>query len=923
MNRIVMNRLMPAALALTMLVAGCGARTPEDFVASAKQQLAKNDVAAAIVHLRNALQKDPDLGEARFLLGKALLDAGEFVAAEKELRRAVELKFPADQAIPALARAMLSLGQTKKLVEEFGKTEIASPAGSADLQTTIGLALLAQGDLPAAKAAFAAAQTVQPEYPRAVLGEARAIASAGELKPALELVDRALAKAPGLSEGWQLKGALLAALEQPDAALVAYRKAIEIDRTDIAAHSAVVSMLMQQGKTEEAGKQLEALKQVAPKHPQTLYLQAWIAYTQKNFAAANEAIQEQLRLAPDNLPGLLLGGAIDLQLKSYAQAEAKLQKVVAAIPRHRFALRLLISLYAESGQPAKAMALLTPILPAIDQDAEMLALAGAVFMQHGDVDEGIAYFERAAALDPKSERNRTAVALAHLQKGVTDRALAELEEAAAADTGTHADMALIAAHLRQRQFDKALVAIDALEKKQPESPIPPNLRGGALLGKGDTAGARRSFERALTLDAKYFPAAASLARMDLADKKPDEAKKRFEAVVAKDPKNTQALLALAQLRAQTGGSADDVAALIGKAVAANPADESSRLALVNHYLRQKDTRKAVAAAQDALAALPGRPQVLDALGKAQRAAGDSNQALATYRKLAEAVPASPLPYLRMAEVHIAAKDKDKAMESLRQALTLKPDLVEAQRAIIALDLDAGRLPKAIAMARDIQKQRPKQSVGFILEGDIYASKKMWKESTAAYREGLKQAGSNDLAIKLDAVLRASGHVSEADKFATSWLKDHPRDGVFRLYMAESATRRKDYATSLEHYRVLLDARPDNPLLLNNVAWAMGQAGDPQALEYAEKAYALAPTIPTIADTLGMLLVEKGDMARGIELLQKASGAVPENASIRLHLAKALLKAGKNDAAKKELEVLAKLGDKYPGQAEVAQLLKGL
>ena len=50
---------------------GC-ADDPEALVASAKALLAKNDNSAAIIQLKNALQKDPDIAEARFLLGKAL-----------------------------------------------------------------------------------------------------------------------------------------------------------------------------------------------------------------------------------------------------------------------------------------------------------------------------------------------------------------------------------------------------------------------------------------------------------------------------------------------------------------------------------------------------------------------------------------------------------------------------------------------------------------------------------------------------------------------------------------------------------------------------------------------------------------------------------------------------------------------------------
>jgi hypothetical protein len=43
----------------------------------------------------------------------------------------------------------------------------------------------------------------------------------------------------------------------------------------------------------------------------------------------------------------------------------------------------------------------------------------------------------------------------------------------------------------------------------------------------------------------------------------------------------------------------------------------------------------------------------------------------------------------------------------------------------------------------------------------------------------------------------------------------------------------------------------------------------------------------------------------------------------LNLAKALIATGKKDAAKKELNELAKLGNKFPGRSEVDQLMRDL
>ena len=182
---------------------------------------------------------------------------------------------------------------------------------------------------------------------------------------------------------------------------------------------------------------------------------------------------------------------------------------------------------------------------------------------------------------------------------------------------------------------------------------------------------------------------------------------------------------------------------------------------------------------------------------------------------------------------------------------------------------------------------------------------------------------HELAVKLHAVLLADGKKLEADKFAESWIKDHAKDMQFRVYLAESANNRKDYAAASKYYRALVDAQPDNAAMLNNLAWSLDQIKDPKAIEYAEKAYKLAPEQPAVMDTLGVMLVERGDAARGLELLKKASSKAPQNGLIRLNLAKALVKAGNKDEAKKELEELAKLGEKFPAQAEVEKLRQGL
>lgn len=908
---------------LTAFLSGCGGDNAEALIASGKDFLAKNDSKAAVIQLKNALQKDPNLGEARFLLGKALLESGDASGAEVELRKALELKFASDQAVPLLAKALLTTGQAKKVIDEFGKLELPVGEPLANLKTVVSTAYAALGNRDAAQTALAAALMAKPDYAPAQLADARNRAANRNFAEAQGIIDNVLAKDPKNHDALLLNGTLLAAKGDSDGAIAMYRKAVEAKPDFLLAHSAIVSTYFRQQKHDEAGKQIEALKKIAPKHPQTLYLEAQASYQRKEYKTARELTQQLLRAAPNNPNTLQLAGAVEYQLRSYIQAETYLSKALQQFPDLPLARKLLVSSYLRAGQPAKALSTMQPILARIENDPALLSLAGETFLQNGDANRAAEYFAKASKLDPNDAAKKTSLALAHLAQGNAASATTELEQIALGDKGTTADLALISTYLRTNQSDKALKAIDGLEKKQPDNPTTHNLRARTLLAKKDITGARASFEKALAVNPAFFPAAASLAALDLADKKPDEARKRFDSILAADPKNIQAMLALAELRAANGGTPDEVAGLINKAVAANPGEVAPRLALIQYHLNTKDFKKAMTSANDAIAALPDKPEILDALGRTQQLSGDLNQALITYGKLAALQPASPLAQLRLAEIHIATKNKPEATKSLKKALEIKPNLLEAQRALILLAMEGKKTSEALDLARQVQTQRPKEAIGYVLEGDIHRLQNNLSESITVYRHGLKQIPAPELAVKLHTALIAAGNTAEAEKMATSWLKEHPKDIALRMHQGDLATNRKDYAQAIQHYRGAFEIQPNNALVLNNLAWASGQLKAPKALEYAEKANQIAPNQPPFMDTLAMLMAEKGETAKAIDLLRKAMTIAPQAAAIQLNLAKVLIGAGKKDEARKELETIAKLGDKFPGHAEANKLLQGL
>lgn len=911
------------AVATALALSGCG-DSDTKLIASAKELLAKKDARGAVIQLKNAIQKNPNSADARFLLGKTLLDGGDPVGALVELRKAQELQAPDEQVIPEIARGMLMVGEETKLIVQYGDLVLRKEEPAADLKTTLAAAYAMQRDLDHARKAVMDALQLKPGYAPAVIVQARLTAADGDIDGALRLLDQVLAGDAANERAGMLKGELLLqAKRDPAGAMDAYRKVLAANPGSIPARAAVAGLLFQQKKLAEARTEVEALRKTAPRYPETLFLQAELAFSDHNYKAARDFCDQILKSMPNSLRVLELAGAAEYQQKNYVQAESLLARALKASPGLVLSRQLLAQTYLRTGQPSKVIDVLQPLSEGKDADGVSLALTGEAYLQLGDSKRSDEAFQRALKIAPRDPRVRTSAAVAQMAHGNSSGAIAELEAVARGDTGTRADLALISARLRQDDVAGALAAVDALQKKVPDQALPLHLRGRLLLLKHDVPGATKSFEAALAKEPNYFPSVASLAAIDLAAGRSQDARRRFDEVLMAQPKNYQAKLALAELDARTGAAATTVTASLRDATKVDPSAVQPRLVLVNRLLSSGDGQEALEAAQDAAAALPNDLQIMDALGRAQIAAGDGQRALSTFKKLSSLQPRNPMNLVRLADAYLINKDTASAAQELNHALQIQPDMMLARRGLALLALMDKRPQDAIGIAREIEQRNPKDPAAYALEGDIEASRKSWDAAAAGYRAALQRGKSAEAAAKLHGVLMAGGKRAEADRMMADWLKDNPKDATFRYYLGDLALAQADYPRAEAEYRAVLEIQPENALALNNIAWLMVKQGKPGAVAVAEKAAALAPNRAALADTLATALEAENQLPQAIEAQKHAIALEPKNASLTLRLAKLYVKQGDKSRARAELEALAKLGDRFRGQSEVTAMLKSL
>jgi predicted Zn-dependent protease len=226
--------------------------------------------------------------------------------------------------------------------------------------------------------------------------------------------------------------------------------------------------------------------------------------------------------------------------------------VVEAAPAQASARRLLVTTYLRMQQAGKARDALLPGLLQEPVDPRLLPLAGEVFFRNGELARAEEFFSKARLKTPAHGKLRTSLALLGMAQHPSPGGLAALRDISASDDGASADMALVSALMQRQDYEAALKAIAGLEKKQPKQPLASYLRSRVQLATKQRDAARASLQQALTLDANYYPAVAGLAALELADQKPQEARKQIDTFLQKNPRHAQALLALADLAARSG-----------------------------------------------------------------------------------------------------------------------------------------------------------------------------------------------------------------------------------------------------------------------------------------------------------------------------------------------------------------------------------
>jgi putative PEP-CTERM system TPR-repeat lipoprotein len=912
---------------LTLVACGRLFMDDQELVQSAREYLVDDDFKAASIELKNALQKNPDNAEARYLLGAISLKFGDYATAVKEFRRADKAGWQ-ELAHIGLARALLGQNDFQVLLDESEIRESYPATVRADLLALRAAAEAGLGNMDQAETTLAEAATLQADAIYVLKSTIQLQALAGHAKEAKETLARALNKYPENPEFLLLSANTDIQDGNMDAARGTYRKVINYDPHGYIsvngrqARLGLIRLQILARELDQAEVTIRPLFRRNSRDPDANYLGGVLAFEQGNYDLAEERVLKVLKLAPDHSPTQLLFGTISYAQADYEQAVYYLSKYVTVMPGHMDVRKLLGRTYLMLGQHEEAQAALQPVLKRKADDAELLGLVGLSELQRGEVTAGIAKLEKAISASPDSDVLRGELARAYIAAGDTDRAIQELQ-AILMRGGSHeqTEALLVRAYLQAGQFDQAInITLDLLAR-YPADPAVMVLAGSVFAASGDSTEARTYFTQALQAKPYFLPAAMALARVEELDGNVADAAALYQGLIDSGVESSAPLLAMARLAKQQGNR-QEMLGWLEKASAQVSEDNNSRMLLADYYLRENQPEKAKLLIREAIKAEPRKPELLAIQGRILMTERHFKEALSPLNELVTVAPESTYALTLLAKNYLLLKQFTDARTQLDTALELQADFAPALALRAKVELHAGELDRALDYSKQFQQARPDLASSHEVAGDVWMARQDYAAANTAYTQAWEREQTSGLAIKLSRSLTSSGQPREATKPLLTWLDGHAGDIRTREFLGTVYQNTGQDKKAIQAYEKVLAAEPQNQVVLNNLAWLYALATDPKALEFGERAYQANPDVPGIQDTYGWILVQHGQVEKGRRLLKQAMEKLSGVAEVRYHYAVALFKSGHEKEARQMLEVLLREESSFEGRDEAVRIMGG-
>lgn len=872
-------------LAVCLLLFACGGQTKEELLREGDRLKADGNFRGAIVLYKNALEKDVNYLEARAGLANAYLGAGRFDLAEKEFKKVLLQNPSADDIHLKLATLYIERGEAEKAILELEEYHSENPESAASLNL-YGRSYGVSGDLETAEGLFNKALLIDAGAIKPRMNLAKVFLQRGDEARATTYLKEVISLDQGQVAAYYSLATIESRSGRLEEALKVYQDLVKIKPDQIEAHYMSGLLQMELGRPDAALQVVDTISAAFPGRAEGTRLKGIILSQQRDYAAAKVALEKSLTQERHLLTYFFLGLSY-YGLDQYEQALNQFQGALDLNPDFERARILVAMTLLKQKRVDDAVIEIRKVLRANPASAYAHNILGSALLSRGDYDDGMAELQRATELDPTLADAHLKRGLFHLSKGQGAEGESDLIKALeAAPEVLNSRLMLVTHYLRQKNYTAAIDTLQTGMDGSAGDALLYNHLAAAYFSQKKPEKAVGALKNAKQKNPDYLTPYFNLASYHVSRAAYAEAVAEYRAILARDARNTQALLGLAAVYGVQG--------------------DTERLTSVYQQLEATGQEKGYAAA----AAYQLKQNTPDA-------------ALSIVDRGLEKHRSSVLLLEMKGGLHQRLKQAAAAETAYTRLVGVDPEL--GNRRLFRFYLQSGQAEKAAQLVQSALVDDSGKDYPYSLSASLLRREKQYAAAIDTLLKGIAAVRNPlRLQMQLGSVYEAANEQQKAEQLYRRVLEKAPRFSPAYVSLGFLAEGRGDKGRAQELYREALSYDPGNPPALNNLAFLLADnfGQEQEALELALRAFRRQPNDPRIMDTLGYVMVKNKRAEDAVNLLEKASQMLPAVPAVKLHLALAKSELGQAAQAKELLDQVIEHG----GEDEVRQaqiLLKSL
>jgi putative PEP-CTERM system TPR-repeat lipoprotein len=911
----------------------------EEAVVSFNQE----EYETSYIHLKNALDIDPDHLPSKILIGRLLLINNLPEAAITEFEEALLAGADPNIVLVPLIRAYIFVQEFKKAttvslqnLSRENKFEVYLLQASAYSNTD---------NTELAFAHYQKAKLLKPENTRLLNSMASLYMSNDVWGKAATLIQESLALDPNNPKTQHLQGTFLLLQDNVDGAIKTFEYAYSKSPGSPIIQRSLASAYLRKGMQKKALTLIERmLKETPDPFTKLLYAQltndenneqanklyqevtqtlsllpedirvnrnditlinALASYFQKNYEQAANDLQRYVKNAPNNINALKLLVDSYIQLEQFLNAVRVLEANNAMVMKELPLTVTLCNLYFELDRGFKCESIIRELRVFMEDQSTLNLLEVRSLNNRGESREALTMFEEFFNNVNYPYLRQLHIELL-LQNGLTSRARqvmdSEIKRAAGVIGDLPREIHLLNATvlLQERKLEDAFNEVQTVLKREP------NLSSARFLQAQIMYYQNRFDDSIVMLDSineTYSPleVAKFIAQNKISQNKLEEAYDLINPLFEKNPKNISILEMMMEI-----------------------------------FSLKEDYENALWINQKLMKTSFMNTQYLITQANLYLKSNQLENAVTTFAKIANVVKDNPVGLVQLAQLQSEAQLFDDAYENIKRARTmLRGDMtLDMQARILQADIlfKNRQYNQAITLARSVvlnafsrdEKKILRLQAMFII-GEVYRAQAQYQQAADIFVELFNNGLPNQAGAYLYELTTKRLNEDVFTIHAENLLKAQPEQQFVRRLLADFYLHTNQKELAMGHYNRLLESEnvAKREQIYNNLANILVDTDLDEADKYVQMAFEINQQDAQIIDTMGWIYFQRSDYLNALRQFRKAYVLDSTEPGIKYHLAYVLYKLGRVDEAKKQLERLFEEHEDFQQQAKAKALLTAL